>query len=116
MLPSSGDGLRRQDFPHTRFRVDSEYSLTVRTGLSDPGQPVQIGRYRLSSQNDLRETIIHEELHHGWFERPQTYVRKHHPKPSEARNAAHLAQTDKFYEIVQRYMNIRGWNGSGKRK
>ncbi|GAA2790368.1 hypothetical protein GCM10010441_14430 [Kitasatospora paracochleata] len=52
----------------------------------------------------------------GRGERPQTYVRKHHPKPSEARNAAHLAPTDKFYEIVRRYMNIRGWNGSGKRK
>ncbi|MFD8789158.1 hypothetical protein [Kitasatospora sp. NPDC059599] len=88
----------------------------VRTGLSDPGQPVQIVRYRFSGRNDPRETIIHEELHHGWFERPQTYVRKHHPKPSEARNAAHLAQTDRFHEIVQRYMNIRGWNGSGKRK
>ncbi|MET8543930.1 hypothetical protein ABZW03_25260 [Kitasatospora sp. NPDC004799] len=116
VFPGCGDGLRGRGFPRIRVRVESAYSLTVRTGFSGPGQPVRIGGYRFSGRNGVRETVVHEELYHGWFERPQACVRQHRPRPSGARNAVRLARADTFYGIVHRYRNIRGWNGSGKRK
>ncbi|MFI9271692.1 LamG-like jellyroll fold domain-containing protein [Kitasatospora sp. NPDC052896] len=98
--------VRRTDFPNIRFRVDAEYSPTVNTGLSKPGHKVQIGRKSFVSRYELRNTVIHEELHHRWFERPNQFTRPHHPRPN---NGVEHPQSVKFYYTIDRYFALRGW-------
>ena len=50
------------------------------------------------ARNELRDTIIHEELHHRWWKRG---LKNRHP-PSSTREW-------KFYETIDRYKKMRGW-------
>ena len=50
-----------------------------------------------SSRVDLRDTIIHEELHHRWWERG---MYDHHP----------IGNDEQFYKVIERYKRMRGWD------
>lgn len=51
------------------------------------------------SRNELRDTIIHEELHHRWWERG---IINHHPTGVDKEKL--------FYETIKRYKEMIGWN------
>ena len=52
-----------------------------------------------SSRVDLRDTIIHEELHHRWWQRG---IIDHHPMNSTKEAI--------FYKTINAYKQMRGWN------
>ncbi|MEV0533412.1 RHS repeat-associated core domain-containing protein [Kitasatospora sp. NPDC050463] len=88
-----------EDFKDLNFAHIPQYSPTVNTGMAMKGVGTQIGRKRFSSRNDLRNTIVHEELHHRWYDRGMA---GHHP-----RNGSGTSQ--RFYDTVDRYMRMREW-------
>ncbi|WP_233521407.1 hypothetical protein [Streptomyces triticagri] len=94
------DAILRQDFPELRLTHKPQYSPWVNTGIAKHGVGTQIGWKRFSSRNDLRDTIIHEELHHRWFNRG--IFSTHHSRDGSG-------SSGRFYETVDRYMRIRGW-------
>ncbi|WP_203911402.1 hypothetical protein [Rhizocola hellebori] len=55
---------------------------------------------RFVAREELRRTLIHEELHHRWVARG---LSDHHPRLGSG-------SSERFYSIVQRYMSIRGWS------
>jgi len=55
---------------------------------------------QFSSRDDLRDSIIHEELHHRWWERGEQSP--HH-------SSDYVAEPEKFYTTIERYKRMRGW-------
>ncbi|ROQ77021.1 RHS repeat-associated protein [Streptomyces sp. CEV 2-1] len=94
------DIMIRRDFPNLRFTHQPKYSPWVSTGIARRGTGTQIGKSRFGSSNDLRNTLVHEELHHRWFSRNLSGA--HHPRNGSGNSA-------RFYGIVERYMRMRGW-------
>ena len=88
-----------EDFPDLSLTHTPEYSPFIRTGIAQKDTGTQIGKNMFSSRNDLRDTIIHEELHHRWWKRG---IVDHHPMGSEKEAL--------FYETIRRYKEMRGWN------
>ncbi|MEU1423622.1 RHS repeat-associated core domain-containing protein [Kitasatospora sp. NPDC005751] len=88
-----------EDFKDLNFTYIPQYSPTANTGMAKKGVGTQIGRKRFSSRNDLRNTVVHEELHHRWYARGIT---GHHPRDGSG-------ASQRFYDTVDRYMRMRGW-------
>jgi hypothetical protein len=87
-----------EDFGSLRLTHTPEYSPFIRTGVAKLGDGTQIGKTRFSSRAELRNTIVHEELHHRWWARG---IYDHHPVGS--------ALETKFYNTIERYERMRGW-------
>ncbi|MEU0381008.1 RHS repeat-associated core domain-containing protein [Streptomyces cyaneofuscatus] len=91
----------KEDFPNLRFTHIPQYSPWSRTGIAKNGAGTQIGTERFSSRKLLRNTMVHEELHHRWFARGINGG-GHHPRDGSGLSA-------RFYETVRRYESMRGW-------
>lgn len=50
------------------------------------------------SREELRDTILHEELHHRWWNRN---IVNHHPVGSE--------KEELLYKTLRGYKKMRGW-------
>ena len=93
------DAILKEDFPDLNLSYKPEYNPFIRTGVAQQNTGTQIGKNMFVSRDELRDTIIHEELHHRWWKQG---IYGHHP-----------VGTDKeavFYEIIRRYKEMRGWN------
>lgn len=93
------DSIIKEDFPNLNLTHTPEYNPFLRTGIAQEGAGTQIGKTNFSSRDSLRDVIVHEELHHRWWERG---IYEHHPAGS--------AQESRFYETIDRYKRMRGWN------
>ncbi|MEW1659732.1 hypothetical protein [Streptomyces sp. NPDC093707] len=51
------------------------------------------------SRGQLRDSLVHEELHHRWWNRG---LMNHHPGYGEG-------TSDRFYATITRYFKMRGW-------
>lgn len=90
-----------EDFPDLRFSYRPVYSPFVNTGVAKPGSGVQLGAKSFVSRKELRDSLVHEELHHRWFDRglpPGT----HHPRDGSG-------LSPRFYDTIARYKAMRGW-------
>ena len=65
--------------------------------MKDKG--TQLGKKVFSSRDELRDTIIHEELHHRWWRKG---ILDHHPRNS--------LKEEKFYLTIERYKQMRKWD------
>lgn len=92
------DAIIKEDFPDINFTYKPEYSPFISQGVAQEGAGTQIGKNMFSSRNDLRDTIIHEELHQRWWGRG---VYDHHPRGS--------VMEERFYDTIDRYFRMRGW-------
>jgi hypothetical protein len=88
-----------EDLPRLRLTFMPEYDPFIRTGLANPGVGTRIGRNMFSSRRELRNTIIHEELHHRWWSRGR--LSPHH--------ASEYVPNERFYEVIRRFEQMRGW-------
>jgi hypothetical protein len=93
------DSIIKEDFNSLKLTHTPEYSPFIRTGIAQEGVGTQIGKNSFSSRNTLRNTIVHEELHHRWWKKG---IYDHHPAGS--------ALEKKFYDTIDRYFRMRGWN------
>ena len=93
------DAIIKEDFYDLNLTYKPEYSPFIRTGIAQEGLGTQIGKNMFLSRNDLRNTIIHEELHQRWWKQG---IYDHHPVGTELE--------EKFYNTIERYFSLRGWN------
>ncbi len=93
------EAILKEDFPDLNLSYKPEYSPFIRTGIAQKNTGTQIGKKMFVSRNELRDTIIHEELHHRWWKRG---VFDHHPVGTDKEKM--------FYETIRRYKEMRGWN------
>ncbi|MGW1278899.1 RHS repeat-associated core domain-containing protein [Streptomyces tsukubensis] len=91
----------REDFTSLRFTNTPQYSPWVNTGIANVNGGIHVGKKRFSSRNDLRLTLVHEELHQRWYARGIP-AGTHHP-----RDGSGLSK--RFHDITDRYMKMRGW-------
>jgi RHS repeat-associated protein len=93
-------GTISKSLPNLRLTHPPQYNpfLKGAFGVSKKGVGSQIGRSAFSSQRQLIETIVHEELHHRWWARGI-------PGDPHLVPALDL----KFEMTVQRYMSARGF-------
>ncbi|WP_431313350.1 DNRLRE domain-containing protein [Streptomyces antnestii] len=94
------DAIIGEDFPDMQFTHHPQYSPWVSTGIAKKGLGTQVGWKPFVSRNELRNTLVHEELHHRWFARGVPGA--HHPRDGSG-------NSDRFYGTVDRYMRMRGW-------
>jgi hypothetical protein len=87
-----------EDFPNLKLTYIPQYSPYVSYGMAKRGIGTHIGTKSFASRSQLRDTVIHEELHHRWWKRG---IINHHPRGS--------ARERRFYRIVSRYKRMRGW-------
>lgn len=92
------EAILKEDFLDLKLTYKPEYSPFIRTGVALQNVGTQIGKKMFISRNDLRDTIIHEELHHRWWKRG---IVAHHPAGTEKERI--------FYETIKRYKKMRGW-------
>ena len=93
------EAIIKEDFPDLKLTYEPEYSPFIRTGVAQRNSGTQIGKNMFSSRADLRDTIIHEELHHRWWQRG---IIDHHPLNS--------SKEEIFYKTLSLYKQMRGWN------
>ncbi|NHZ93855.1 hypothetical protein F2P45_33380 [Massilia sp. CCM 8733] len=93
------DSIVKEDFPNLNLTYTPEYNPFLRTGIAQEGAGTQIGKTNFSSRDSLRDVIVHEELHHRWWERG---IYDHHPVGS--------VKETRFYDTIDRYKRMRGWN------
>jgi hypothetical protein len=94
------DAIIEEDFPHLELTHKPQYNPFMTSGIAVQGTGTQIGRNQFSTRADLRDTIIHEELHHRWWERG--IASPHHA-------SEHVEGQERFYETIERYKRMRGW-------
>ncbi|MGW3426746.1 DUF6531 domain-containing protein [Streptomyces melanosporofaciens] len=95
------DAMIREDFQHLRFTHRPRYSPWASTGIAKSNVGTQVGWKSFVSRDELRNTLVHEELHHRWYGRGIPGG-THHPRDGSGMSA-------QFYETVDRYMRMRGW-------
>ena len=103
------NNIMEQDFPKLQLRAgqypvyDPELPLSMYSEATKEGA-IKIGPLAFESKNpllEIREGIVHEELHHRlWFDRHIPY-KLHHPEPNP--------YVGPFQRDVDRYMRFRGW-------
>ncbi|MFF4349981.1 DUF6531 domain-containing protein [Streptomyces sp. NPDC001530] len=93
------DALIAEDFPNLRLSYTPRYNPWGRHGVAKYGEGTQFGPRSFKSRDSLRQSLVHEELHHRWWGRGLT---DHHPRDGSG-------TSDKFYDTVERYMRMRGW-------
>ncbi|MFK0237753.1 ricin-type beta-trefoil lectin domain protein [Streptomyces vinaceus] len=96
------DAIIREDFPELKLTGTQQYSPFTTYGVSQEGTGMQVGRASFKDRAELRNTIVHEELHQRWWDRG--IYESHHP-----RDGSGLSQ--RFYGTVERYESMRGWRG-----
>lgn len=87
-----------EDLPNLNLTHTPQYNPWISHGVAQREAGTQIGRRSFESRAALRNTIVHEELHHRWWKRG---ILNHHPTGS--------AREAKFYETIRRYERMRGW-------
>ncbi|WP_430542820.1 hypothetical protein [Streptomyces iconiensis] len=87
-------------FPDLDFTHQPQYSPFVGHGVSQHGGGTQIGPSSFVSREQLRNTLIHEELHRRWCSRRN--FDSHHPRGGSGPSA-------RFYDTVARHKRRRGW-------
>jgi RHS repeat-associated protein len=92
------DEIVKQDLSNLKLTKNPKYNPFIPKGVAKRGEGTQIGKDSFSSRNQLRDSIVHEELHHRWWKRG---IIDHHPLGSE--------KEARFYKTVDRYMQMRGW-------
>ncbi|MEJ8635624.1 putative T7SS-secreted protein [Streptomyces sp. MS2.AVA.5] len=90
-----------EDFAHLRFTHTPQYSPFVGHAVARYGEGTQVGPSPFASRHELRQSLVHEELHHRWWDRG--VMESHHPRDGSG-------NSDRFYETVARYMRMRGWS------
>ncbi|MEU8877783.1 DUF6531 domain-containing protein [Streptomyces javensis] len=95
------DAMIREDFQHLRFTHRPRYSPWASTGIAKNNVGTQVGWKSFVSRYELRNTLVHEELHHRWYRRGIPGG-THHPRDGSG-------MSTQFYETVNRYMRMRGW-------
>jgi Metallopeptidase toxin 5 len=104
-----------ENLPDLNLRYTPDYSPRATTGMAHPNGGTQIGRKSLASRDTLLDTIVHEDLHHRWFERGVN--RPHHFREgvTQATYTSALGYRElKFYATVARYMRMRGFKHSSQ--
>lgn len=89
-----------EDLPNLRLTHVPEYSPFAKFGVAKQGVGTQIGRKSFSSRNALRDSIVHEEVHHRWWSRG---IKSPHHSPDT------YVPDERFYNVIRRYMRMRGW-------
>ena len=89
-----------EDFHDLRFTHIPAYSPWVSSGIARHGQGTHIGAEPFVNRAELRNTLVHEELHHRWWARG--IYESHHPRDGSG-------LSERFYDTVRRYQNMRGW-------
>jgi hypothetical protein len=92
------DAVIADDLTSLRPTHQPQYSPYGPFGMAKEGVGTHIGPKSFTSRAQLRNSIVHEELHHRWWERG---IYDHHPKES--------TKEAKFYDIIRRYERMRGW-------
>lgn len=92
------DIIIKEDFPDLKLSYKPQYSPFIRTGVAKQNTGTQIGKKMFVSRAELRDTILHEELHHRWWRRG---IIDHHPIGSDKEAL--------FYKTLQAYKKMRGW-------
>ncbi|MCM2393659.1 hypothetical protein NBG84_36240 [Streptomyces sp. CWNU-1] len=69
----------REDFPNLKFTHRPQYSPWANSGMAMKNSGTQVGWKRFSSRKYLRQTLVHEELHHRWYSRGIP-AGSHHPR------------------------------------
>ena len=92
-------GTMERDLPGVRFTHTPQYSPFIKQGfgVAQEGAGTQIGAKAFESQPQLIETLVHEELHHRWWQRG---IYNHHADP---------VLDARFEAIIARYMRMRGF-------
>ena len=78
-----------EDLPSLKLTHLSKYNPFINTGVAARGAGTQIRVKSFESRAALRNTIVHEELHHRWWSRG---IMDHHPAGS--------AKEARFYETI----------------
>ena len=94
------DTVLAEDLSSLRLTHRPQYSPYVPYAMAKDGVGTHIGPNSFISRAQLRNSIVHEELHHRWWAR-KTKIYDHHPLGS--------AKEAKFYETIRRYEKMRGW-------
>jgi len=94
------DAVIAEDFADTRLTHRPQHSPFAATGVAKRGVGTQIGPKSFESRGALRDTIVHEELHHRWWERGI-------PSPHHAADA--YVSDELFYEVLSEYKRMSGW-------
>ena len=94
------DAIIAEDFPNLRFTHKPASSPWASTGIASRGEGTQIGYKSMESREDLRNVLVHEELHHRWWDRGIT--ESHHPRDGSGLSS-------RFYGTIERYERMRGW-------
>jgi RHS repeat-associated protein len=99
------DAILKEDLANVRMSHTPQYSPYARSGIaSPPGDPegcgVQLGKTVFSSRKDLLSTVVHEELHHRWWQRG---IPSNHHSPDK------YVPNEKFYKIVSRFVKMKGF-------
>ncbi|OLT29594.1 hypothetical protein BJF83_10585 [Nocardiopsis sp. CNR-923] len=58
-----------EDFQDLRFTHKPVYSPWVSSGIAQKGGGTHVGAESFVSRAELRDSLVHEELHHRWFSR-----------------------------------------------
>ncbi len=93
--------LIKEDLTNLRLTHQPRYSPFIPRGLAKKDMGTQIGYKSFSSRDDLRRVIVHEELHHRWFNRGI---------PGPKHHSSDFVPDEKFYRVVERYFRMRGWD------
>lgn len=91
------DAVIKEDFGGLNLTHTPQYSPFISQGVAMEGAGTHIGKNMFSSRAALRDTIVHEELHHRWWSRG---LYNYHPAGS--------ALETKFYNTIERYNRMRG--------
>ncbi|GKX53155.1 RHS repeat-associated core domain-containing protein [Budvicia aquatica] len=93
------DSIIKEDFPNLDLTYTPQYSPFIGHGVAMKDKGTQLGKKVFSSRDELRDTIIHEELHHRWWRKG---ILDHHPRNS--------LKEEKFYLTIERYKQMRKWD------
>ncbi|MCG8550069.1 MAG: hypothetical protein MI799_06685, partial [Desulfobacterales bacterium] len=97
---SAINAIIKEDFSNLKLTYTPQYSPFASQGVAKKGIGTQIGKQSFSSRQQLRDTVVHEELHHRWWKRG---VDSPHHSPDA------YVPNEKFYDVIKRYNQIRGW-------
>jgi hypothetical protein len=98
------DAVIKEDFQNLKFTHKPKYSPYANTGVAKQGVGTHIGKKKFSNKADLRNTMVHEELHHRWWKKG---------RPSPHHSPDQYIPGEKFYNVIDRYEKMRGWKPNG---
>ena len=90
----------KEDLPNLKLTYIPEYSPFIRTGIAKRSVGTQIGKNRFVSRETLVDTIVHEELHHRWWNKG--IESPHH--------STEYVPNELFYNVLERHKRMRERN------